>query len=150
MVGEYGSLISLHACLSNLALIFFQNLFQELEFPRIGAQLKVIRVFPRIFDNESIEVLKKLVTKKEFFLVLKKSRKEKSPGRDAWKTKFYLEFFDLLAQDLVRFIEDIRVGGRIFGVLNATFISLISKKTNPQSFREFHPISLCNLLYKLN
>ena len=33
--------------------------------------------------------------------------------------------------------------------LNSTFISLIPKSTNPQSFGDFRPIVVCNLIYKI-
>lgn len=35
------------------------------------------------------------------------------------------------------------------GALNATFITLIPKKDNPESFSNFRPVALCNLVYKL-
>jgi hypothetical protein len=35
------------------------------------------------------------------------------------------------------------------GALNSTFITLIHKKNEPNSFEEIRPISPCNLIYKL-
>ena len=34
--------------------------------------------------------------------------------------------------------------------MNATFIALISNSLAPSSFNDFRPISLCNVLYKIN
>ena len=31
--------------------------------------------------------------------------------------------------------------------INATFITLIPKKDKPESYDDFHPISLCNMVY---
>ena len=33
--------------------------------------------------------------------------------------------------------------------LNSTYIALIPKTKNPENVTDFHPISLCNVLYKL-
>ena len=35
------------------------------------------------------------------------------------------------------------------GALNATFITLIPRKDNPENFSDFRPIALCNLAYIL-
>ena len=41
------------------------------------------------------------------------------------------------------------ISGRITRSMNATFIALIPKCSTPNSFEEFKPISLCNLVYKV-
>ena len=51
--------------------------------------------------------------------------------------------------DLLSAIDSTRVTGNIPSYLNSTFIALIPKKDKPQTFADFRPISLCNLLYKL-
>jgi len=61
MIREYISLISSHVGLTNLVIDLFQKLFWEPDFPRIEALLKVIIVFPIMFDNYYNEVLKELV-----------------------------------------------------------------------------------------
>jgi hypothetical protein len=45
--------------------------------------------------------------------------------------------------------EEARLSGKLSGGLNATFIALIPKVNKPQCFRDFRPISLCNLCYKI-
>jgi len=46
-------------------------------------------------------------------------------------------------------VEESKILGVIPGGLNATFLTLIPKANNPSSFDDFHPISLCNLCYKI-
>jgi hypothetical protein len=46
-------------------------------------------------------------------------------------------------------VEEYRLKGFIPGALNLTFITFIPKVNKPQNFREFKPISLCNLSYKI-
>jgi hypothetical protein len=46
-------------------------------------------------------------------------------------------------------VEEYRQNGRNHEPLNATFISLIPKSDNPDTFDEFRPISLYNCIYKI-
>jgi len=62
--------------------------------------------------------------------------------------EFYLENFDLLADELLRVVEELRTMGRISRAINAMFITLIPNKSNPSTFNDLRPISLCNLFYK--
>lgn len=63
--------------------------------------------------------------------------------------RVFLAFFDLLAKEILRVVEEDKVLGRIFGALNVTFLDLIPKKLNPTSFNDFRPFSFYNLMYKL-
>jgi len=57
--------------------------------------------------------------------------------------------FDILGLDLLNVIKESRTFGRVIGSVNATFLSLIPKVSNPVTFNEFKPISLCNFIYKV-
>jgi len=63
--------------------------------------------------------------------------------------EFYLHFFDLLKDDLLDLVEDVRISGRLVGRLKYTFLALIPKVNNPKKFGDFRSISLCNLVYKI-
>ena len=81
---------------------------------------------------------------------LKTLKKDKSPRPDGFPVEFFLAFFDLLGAELVLLVEEARLTGSVWPSLNSTFIILIPKKYNPETFADFSPIfSLCNLIYKL-
>jgi hypothetical protein len=63
--------------------------------------------------------------------------------------EFFAHFFYLISEDLLALVESIRTGGRMAGNLNSTFLALIPKSNKPQTFGDYRPISLCNLVYKL-
>jgi hypothetical protein len=76
-------------------------------------------------------------------------QKDKIPGSDEWTIEFYVAFFDLIGADLLQVVEESRRNGRLYAPINSTFIALIPKQYEPQSFDGFWPISLCNCLYKI-
>ena len=55
-----------------------------------------------------------------------------------------------MGDELLELIEKIRIKGHIPGDLNATFIALILKFSNPISFLDYQPIVLCKVLYKIS
>jgi hypothetical protein len=63
--------------------------------------------------------------------------------------RIYLGFFELLGANLLKLVEESRRNGRMHAPINSTFISLIPKLYEPQSFDDFRPISLCKCLYKI-
>lgn len=46
-------------------------------------------------------------------------------------------------------IEESRVKGMVCGDLNATILTLITKNDRPETFQDFRPIALCNVVYKM-
>jgi len=63
-------------------------------------------------------------------------------GPDKWPVEFFSGFFDILVGDLIKVVEDCKQSGRMYDVLNSTFISLIPKADSPHTFDEFKPIYL--------
>lgn len=85
----------------------------------------------------------------ELEYTLKWFKKDKSPGPDGWFVEFYTAFFEILGEDLLKVIEECRILGRMYEAFNSTFIALIPKSNNPNSFNDFRPISLGNGIYKI-
>lgn len=63
--------------------------------------------------------------------------------------EFFLGCFEIIWEDLVRVMEESRIEGRIHVPLNATFLTLMPKVDALETFDDFHPISLCNFVYKI-
>ena len=94
-------------------------------------------------------MLGKHVTLKEVKDALKLFKKEKSPCPNGWAVKLSLHFFYLMGEDLLTMVEFSRIEGFVSGAINSTFITLVPKCNQPETFTYFRPISLCNLIYKL-
>ena len=75
--------------------------------------------------------------------------RNQSPSLDGFPTDFYVTCWDIIVTNLVRAIQEFFRVKTFPRSWKATFLSLIPKVTNPTSFREFQPISLSNVCYKV-
>ena len=84
---------------------------------------------------------------KEILEALKEAEGDKSPGPDGFIMAFFQKCRSVLEGDVKAFFLDFHcVFEKSF---NATFLSLIPKKTNAINIKYFRPISLVGSLYKL-
>jgi hypothetical protein len=109
----------------------------------------VASIFPHFVTAEDISLLDYPCSLKEVLGALQSFKKDRSLGPDVWTVKFYLQFFDLVGSDLLEVVKDTRLGGKIVGALNSTFLTLIPKENNPSTFGDYRLIALYNLCYKL-
>lgn len=93
-----------------------------------------MQLFPRFTDMEEVEHLNREFTMGELEATLKWFKTDKSPGPDGWSIEFYLAFFEVLGNDLLKVIEECRIYRSIHGAINTTFISSFPRLTTP------HPI----------
>jgi len=89
------------------------------------------------------------ITKEELLYVMSSFKKDRSLGLDGWTIELFLDFFDLLGEDLLQVVEEFRSSRNVHVNINTTFIALIFKVDFPKTFERFRPISLCNYLYKV-
>ena len=70
-------------------------------------------------------------------------------GPDGISFGFIKVFWDILKDDLMRFLLEFHGNGRLSKGINSTFIALIPKVDSPQRLNEFRPISLVGSMYKI-
>ena len=73
----------------------------------------------------------------------------KSLGPDGISFGFIKKIWDILTDDLMRFLHEFHRNGRLAKGINSTFIALIPKVDSPQRLNDFRPISLVGSLYKI-
>ena len=105
--------------------------------------------FPRMVVEEDNENLYKRVSREELRVVLNTFQKDKSLGPDVWTAKFYLDFFQLIREDLLRVVEEVRLLGKVPGSINSTFIALIPNLDYLDNVDGSWPISLHHCVYKI-
>lgn len=62
---------------------------------------------------------------------------------------FYQSCWEVIKSDLLKMIKGFMIKAKIGGGIKSTFLALIPKETNPETFARFMPISLCNASYKI-
>jgi hypothetical protein len=147
--GADGDPVNEDSLLKKEVVTYYKNFYKESICHNTAEQYTLIEHFPQMIDEENSRVLFKTVTMEEMKAVLFHFKKEKSLGPDGWTAKFFTFFLDLVREDLLAMVKDSRLLGPITGGLNSTFLTMIPKANKPTSFEDFHPISLCNLCYKI-
>ncbi|CAL1369991.1 unnamed protein product [Linum trigynum] len=73
----------------------------------------------------------------------------KAPRPDGFSVLFYRKNWRIVGDDVVNLVLGILERGEMVSDLTPTLMELIPKIKSPVSPKDFRPISLCNVLYKL-
>jgi hypothetical protein len=123
--------------------------FQELFKPTRGSQEPVLSLISPRISAEDNTLLEAPITKEELRTALFQMHPDKSPGPDGFNPAFFQNFWHLCGDDVFMAAKDWLQRGYFPSSLNETNICLIPKCDSPKSMKEFRPISLCNVLYKV-
>ncbi|GBG83099.1 hypothetical protein CBR_g36717 [Chara braunii] len=88
-------------------------------------------------------------TEEELTVTLKCMARGKAPGDDGLPVEFFAACWEVLVGDLVSLFNEIRDGGRLGKTMTRGIISLLFKKGDRSDTRNWRPISLLNVVYKL-
>eukprot|EP00253_Pinus_taeda_P005268 PITA_05268 len=134
---EEGREFSTFPELSGLGKRHFQNIFTDQREATIAEVFRTVHCFPRFIEEDEAEDLSVPVTKEEFEAAMKLMGKDKSPGPDGWTIELFLHFFEQIGAEITEVVEESRQKGTIYRPFNSTFIALIPKKDDPESFEDF-------------
>jgi len=103
---------------------------------------------PRVTDvmNDQLNLLYR---KAEIEAALAQMNPYKALGPDKLNAYFFHKHWHLVGHEVAAVVLAILNGQDIPPKLNHVLVALIPKKANPLLMSEFHPISLCNVIYKL-
>ncbi|KAI5351664.1 hypothetical protein L3X38_004555 [Prunus dulcis] len=73
----------------------------------------------------------------------------KAPGPDGLPPLFYQKYWRIVGDDVVAAIRAFLQSNDMLRQLNHTFVTLIPKVKEPRTMAQLHPISLCNVLYRI-
>lgn len=132
--------------LSSLVVRHFSSLYVD---PSQACILQIISKFSRMVKDEENEELFSPVLKEELLVVLKLFQRDKSPEPDRWPIEFFVDFFEIITNNLLKVLEEAYNSKKVPRPINSTFIALIPKCDRPESFDDFRAISLCNGVYKI-
>lgn len=73
----------------------------------------------------------------------------KVSGLDGFHAIFFQHQWEVLHPSLCSLVQKVFAGDTLDPYFNRTLIALISKTERPKNMKEFRPISLCSIVYKL-
>jgi len=124
---------------------YYKNLYKEAEEWRPEL---VLHEATRISAEEQ-EELQRQFEEDEILEGIKLCAMEKAPGPDGFPMSFYLAFWELIKEDILKTIQYFYEHQKFEKSLNATFIALIPKKVGASELKDFRPISLIGGIYKI-
>ncbi|GJZ74529.1 RNA-directed DNA polymerase, eukaryota, reverse transcriptase zinc-binding domain protein [Tanacetum coccineum] len=74
---------------------------------------------------------------------------DRAPGPDGFTFKFFTSFWDIIEDDVARFVHDFFRSYHFPTGCNSSFIALILKVSNAKHVSDFRPISLIGCQYKI-
>jgi len=104
---------------------------------------------PLLVRPEDNSDLNRPFTEEEVIKVIWSMDSDKAPGPDGFTIHFYKMCWDIIKTDLLKMIKGFRNKAKVGGGTNSTYLALIPKESNPETFARFSPISLCNASYKI-
>ncbi|GAU22462.1 hypothetical protein TSUD_123490 [Trifolium subterraneum] len=124
---------------------YFDNLFKPIDGDH---DLVLNLIQPRVTDDDNF-FLTAPITKVEIQQALFQMHPDKSLGPDGFNPYFYQRFWEHCSDDIFSAASTWLERGYFPTSLNETNICLIPKCDNPTSMKDLHPISFCNVLYKM-
>ncbi|XP_071704195.1 uncharacterized protein [Rutidosis leptorrhynchoides] len=106
-------------------------------------------LFSELITSADNELLEAPFTEGEIWESVKCCGSSKAPGPDGFNFGFFKKFWSIIKDDLVGAINWFWVFGEFSKGCNASFVSLIPKKSDPLSFSDYRPISLICSYYKI-
>ena len=85
----------------------------------------------------------------EVLEVIKELQGDKAPGPDGFTMSFVQTCWEVIKEDIMAVFKDFHTKGRFLKSFNATFIALIPKKAGAEELKDYRPISLVGIVYKL-
>ena len=109
----------------------------------------ILSNIPHLVNQEDNQALTKPFSEEEIIKVIWAMESDKASGPDKFSIHFYKVCWDILKTDLMKKIKGFLRKAKVGGGINSTFLALIPKEFNPETFGRFIPISLCNASYKI-
>jgi len=89
------------------------------------------------------------ITKAGVFVSLNYMKPFKAPGPDGFQCIFCKKYWYLVGEDIFQWVKIAFRTGYFDPALSDTLISLIPKIEPPNAYKNFRPIIICNIVYKI-
>ena len=98
---------------------------------------------------EENEELIKPFTWEELDFAMKETKNNTAPGPDGFSIEFFKEFWPMVRPLIKEMLDDLHLGSFDLRRLNYGVIILLPKLKLPNNIKQFRPICLLNVIYKI-
>ena len=145
LINEMGDTISDPDQLETMATNFYKVLYSKEED---YIPLCLDGCFPRI-SKDDFSMLGDVVKDEEIRCAVFGIGAYKAPGKDGIQSLFYQSQWNTVGAKLCELVKSVFSKPSLVGELNDTLITLIPKVDDALSLKQFRPIILCNVSYKV-
>ena len=143
-----GSIVSSPEDLCRCFSSFYASLFTAVSTDP-SARTSLLANLDSTLDSDQAALCEGLLTLDECFTALQGMARRKAPGLDGLPMEFYVKFWDVLGSDLVAVLNSCLSAGCLSLSQRRGVISLTFKKGDRLDPRNWRPITLLNVDYKL-
>ncbi|GKB52504.1 putative RNA-directed DNA polymerase, eukaryota, reverse transcriptase zinc-binding domain protein [Tanacetum coccineum] len=104
---------------------------------------------PNTISSDQCQFLQRNVSKDDIKRLVWDCGSDRAPGPDGFTFKFFTTFWDLIEEDVYRFVQEFFNSGNFPKACNSSFIALIPKVSNSKLVSDFCHISLIGCQYKI-
>lgn len=112
------------------------------------ADIRLEGVFPAL-QAVDWEAFNAAITKEKVHAALNDMAPFKSPGPDGFHAAFYQRMWDSVGDSMFKLVDNARRSSQLPEGLNKSLLVLIPKTKAIETIKQFRPISLCNVSYKV-
>jgi hypothetical protein len=145
LLDSSGNMITNNADLCEVARDYFVDIFNK----QHSTIEPVVNIIDQSILPEDNTLLTAPFTLEEFREAMFSMHPDKCPGPDGFNPGFFQHFWHICGQDIFNECCMWLTTGVFPSTLNLTNIALIPKGDSQQSMKDWRPISLCNVVYKL-
>ncbi|GKV45281.1 hypothetical protein SLEP1_g52387 [Rubroshorea leprosula] len=124
---------------------FFEEMFKEKQRvrPKLGGVC-----FKQISQEDNDFIIGPF-SESEIKAAMWECDSSKASGPDGFNFRFIKCEWELIKDDVIRFLQEFHKNSKMVRGLNTSFIVLVPKSNNPQKIEEYRPISLIGVMYKI-
>ena len=106
IVKEGGTKVDSLQEIKSEAINYFQNLFSNNKVDDFIQQLEFVKNYPRMIQEDEVNAINSPVTLQEIKDTMSQFSKYKIPGSHGWTSEFFVGFFDLIWEDLLKGLKN--------------------------------------------
>ena len=124
---------------------FYQKFYEE---TKVGRPTMDGLDFACIEEEERLSLEREFM-KEEVIQVLREMEGDKAPGPEGFTMTFFHKCWSVVEKNVIDFFEHFHRHFVFERCMNASFLTLIPKKSNVVNIKDFRPINLVGSVYKL-